>query len=63
MLTKVKTEYNTLNRIIAENGEYCEPDCDTSDWECSPDYCTPDAYNVCDPDCSDGSCDPSDDDW
>lgn len=42
----------------------------TTDWfpdicdVCDPEYCLPDAYNVCNPEMNeDGSCDPSEDDW
>lgn len=33
--------------------------CDPGEWQCDPDYCLPDAYNVCNPECDgDGGCDP-----
>lgn len=41
------------------NGK-CIIDCE----ECAPDYCIPDAYNLCNPDMdSDGGCDPHYDNW
>ena len=66
MLTKVKTGYDSIgiNPFLAEQEDYCEPSCDTGNWECDPDYCIPDAYDVCNPECyEDGACDPSLDDW
>lgn len=38
--------------------EYCGPE-EIPGMPCNPEYCLPDAYGICNPECdSDGGCDP-----